>query len=178
MGCHDIRYCTLYVMTYEVVCSHCKRYSMFWATHCSFSAPYSMLYRIWYGIRCFIWFKLWGLNGLPWAWMTSASFAYSSRYADCSITGTLPVLLQQPDSIATSCLLIQPRLASPPISGLPWNYFRFPGLQLGAAAQHAENCSTGMLCHCTATTAAARAQQAAASVRCARHEFVTLLILE
>jgi hypothetical protein len=54
--------------------------------------------------------------------LTSASFADS--YSDCSITGTLPVLLQQPDSIATPCFPIPPRLASPPITGLPWNCFR------------------------------------------------------
>jgi hypothetical protein len=83
--------------------------------------------------------------------------------------------------IATPCFPIQPRLASPPITGLPWNYFRgLPGCNPapppGAAAQHAEKCS--MLCHCAATTAAVRTQQAADSVICARHEFVTLLMLE
>ena len=69
-----------------------------------------MRYRIRYRIQCFICFKF----------LTSASFADS--YSDCSITGTLPVLLQQPDSIATPCFPIQPRLASPPITGLPWNF--------------------------------------------------------
>ncbi len=90
-------------------------------------------------------------------------------------TGTLPVLLQQPDSIATPCFPIQPRLASAPITGLPWNCFRGSlGCNLapppGAAAQYAENCS--MLCHCVATTAAAHTQQAVDSVICARHEYV------
>jgi hypothetical protein len=62
-----------------------------------------------------------------------------------------------------------------------WNFFRGspgcnPAPPPGAAALHTEKCS--MLCHCVATTAAARAQQAADSVICARHEFVILLILE
>ncbi len=167
---------TSYVMTYDV-CSYRMRYLMLWATHSRFSASYPMRYRIRYSIQCFIWFKFWGPNGLSWAWMTSASFADS--YSDCSITGTVPVLLHKPDSIATPCFPIPPRLANPPISeyqACPGICFRFTGLQPGVAAQHAENCS--MPCHRAATTAAARAQQAAASVKCSRHEFVTLLILE
>ncbi len=124
-------------------------------------------------------FHLFQILGSEWPALTSASFADS--YSDCSITGTLPVLLQQPDSIATPCFPIQPRLASTPITGLPCIFFRGspgcnPAPPPGAAAPHAVNCS--MLRHCTPTTAAARTQQAAESVICARHEFVTLLILE
>ena len=64
-------------------------------------------------------------------------------------------LLQQPDSIATPCFPIPPRLASAPITGLPCNFFRGspgcnPAPPPGAAAPHAEYCS--MLCHCAATT--------------------------
>jgi hypothetical protein len=65
-------------------------------------------------------FRLFQILGSEWPALTSASFADSS--SDCSNTGTLPVLLQQPDSIATPCFPIQPRLASPPITGLQWNF--------------------------------------------------------
>ncbi len=129
---------TSYVMTYDVVCSNCMRYRMFWAIHRRFSARHRMRYRIRYRIRCFIWFKFWGPNGLPWAWMTRASFADS--YSHCSITGTLPVLLQQPDSIATPCFPIPPRLA-PQYQARPGIFFRFTGLQPGAAPQKVGNSS-------------------------------------
>ncbi len=59
-----------------------------------------------------------GLNG-----QCSESFADSC--SDCIFTGTMSMLLKQPDSIATPGSLIQPRPASPfpPLSGLPRHFF-------------------------------------------------------
>jgi hypothetical protein len=77
---------------------------------------------------------------------------WSDSCSDCFIAATLPVLLQQPDSIAMPCFPIPPRPANPlpPRSCLP-PAPAFSLCSLGCnPAHHAENC--GMLCRYAATT--------------------------
>ena len=91
---------------------------------------------------------------------------YICRFCSFQFTdhGPLPVLLQQPDSIATPAPPILPRPAGPlpPLVGLPWQFIL--GSRGCNPALHAEK--GGMLCRCAAAhlccaAAATAAQQAA-----------------